>query len=45
MIKIEYRCDNCGECEPYMPSKCGGVIICNKCGHEEKIPEPTNIKD
>lgn len=43
MIKLEYNCDNCGKCEPYMPSKHGGIIICSRCGHEEKMPIPKSI--
>lgn len=45
MIKIEYTCDNCGRCEPYMPSKAGGCIICYKCNHEESIPKPAPINN
>lgn len=45
MIKIEYSCDKCGKCEPYMPSKAGGIIICMKCRHQENIPKPTPIGD
>lgn len=41
MIKIEYKCDNCGACEPYMPSKAGGIIVCMKCSHTERIIIPT----
>lgn len=40
MIKIEYVCDKCGECESYMPSKHGGIIICGICKHQEEIPTP-----
>lgn len=43
MIKIEYRCDKCGKCEPYIPSKHGRIIICMNCHHEEQIPTPKPI--
>lgn len=39
MIKLEYRCDNCGEFKPYLPSK-HSAIVCSACKHVEPFPHP-----
>jgi DNA-directed RNA polymerase subunit RPC12/RpoP len=44
MIKIEYICDNCGEFKPYIPTK-ASVIVCEKCGQKEWIPNPKPIEN